>query len=145
MKKKLKLILSFIIIYIISIPKVFALDYQNICNNNDFLSAIRIFSVLVSISKIVIPLLIIILGMIDFGKAVVSKDDKGINKSTKVFIRRIIAGISIYFIPTIILSLFSTLEISDIYQSKNFKKCTDCLLDTNKCELNNNGMIANND
>ena len=135
----LKRIIVFLFIsYFVMIPNVYAVSYNNICNNSDVLSAFRIAGVIISIIKIVIPLLIIIYGMIDFGKVVISKDDKEINKSTGRLIKRIIAGVLIYFIPTIVLALFDYLELSELHNSENFYKCTTCLLDTNTCYIDEN-------
>lgn len=106
------------------------------CNNAGVLSMIRILGIIIEIIKIIIPLLIIVFGMIDFGKVVVSNDDKEINKSTSRIVKRIVAGVLIYFIPTIILALFDYLQLSEIYRDENFYKCTTCLLDTSTCEFN---------
>lgn len=133
---KIKTFTFLIFSYFCMIPKAHAIDYNNICNNVELLSAIRIAGVIISIIKIVIPLLIIIFGMVDFGKAVTSSDEKEINKSTGRLIKRIVAGILIYFIPTIVLSIFDFLELSDIHKTENFYKCTTCLLDINTCNIN---------
>ena len=143
MKRNLKLIIFTIITYLMFCPRVYAIDYNNICNNSEILNTIRIIGIIIAIIKVVIPLLIIIFGMIDFGKAVISSDEKEINKSTTRLIKRIIVGISIYFIPTIILTLFDVLEISEIHNSDNFYKCTTCLLDTNTCEVEQNNSSEN--
>ena len=50
--------------------------------------------------KIVIPLLLIIFGMIDLGKAVIASDEKAIKAATNSIIRRLIAAVVIFFIPT---------------------------------------------
>ena len=52
--------------------------------------------------KIVVPLLIIVLGIVDFAKAIASSDDKAISKAAKSLLMRIIAAICIFFIPTIV-------------------------------------------
>ncbi len=52
--------------------------------------------------KVVIPVLIIIFGMIDLGQAVISSDDKAVSKSAKTLLHRVIAGVCIFFVPTII-------------------------------------------
>lgn len=106
------------------------------CNDASILSMIRIFGIVIEIIKIVIPLLIIVVGMIDFGKVVVSSDEKEINKATSRIVKRIVLGVLIYFIPTIVLALFDYLQLSDIYTDENFYKCTTCLLDTSTCEFN---------
>lgn len=62
---------------------------------------------IVTIFKIVIPVLIIILGSIDLGKAVVASDDKAIKSATGILVKRIIMGVVIFFIPTIVRALFN--------------------------------------
>ena len=47
------------------------------------------------ILKILIPILIIVLGMIDFGKSAISSDDKAMQKSAMSLVKRIIIGIAI--------------------------------------------------
>lgn len=105
------------------------------CNNESVLGIIRIFGIIIEIVKIVIPLLIIVFGMIDFGKVVISSDEKEINKSTNRIVKRIVAGVLIYFIPTIVLALFDYLQLSEIYTDENFYKCTTCLFDTSTCKF----------
>lgn len=58
------------------------------------------------IFKIVIPIILIILGMIDLGKAVVSSDEKAINKAATTLGKRAIAAVLIFFVPTIIGLIF---------------------------------------
>ena len=52
--------------------------------------------------KIVIPIILIVLGMIDLGRAVVSSKDDEIKKSMKSLMMRAIAAIAIFFVPSII-------------------------------------------
>ena len=57
---------------------------------------------ILGIFKIVIPLLVIIFGMIDLGKAVVASKDDEIKKAAKSLGFRALAGILIFFIPTLV-------------------------------------------
>lgn len=52
--------------------------------------------------KIVIPILLIIFGMIDLGKAVIASKDDEIKKATKSLLFRAISAIIIFFIPTLV-------------------------------------------
>lgn len=84
----------------------------------------------VTIFKVVIPVLIIILGSIDLGKAVVSSDEKAIKGATSVLIKRIIIGVVIFFIPTIVKALFNLFTSgADAY--KDAGVCVNCV--TGKC------------
>ena len=54
----------------------------------------QLVGVVLLIFKIVIPIILIILGMIDLGKAVISSDEKAIQKSAKTLAFRIIAAVT---------------------------------------------------
>lgn len=84
--------------------------------------------------KIAIPLLIIGLGMFDFGKAVVSSKDDEIKKSAKTLMYRAIAGVVIFFVPSLVVWLFSTIsDFNNAADETNFKKCKECILTPWSC------------
>ena len=80
----------------------------------------------IMVIKIVIPLLLIILGMIDLGKAVVASDDKAISKSVNTLIQRFVAAIIMFFIPTIVSAIFNATTNSGITKN-NSNICVQCL------------------
>jgi len=57
---------------------------------------------LMPIIQIGIPILLIVFGSIDLGKAVMANDDKEIKGATGKLIKRIISGVVIFFIPFIV-------------------------------------------
>lgn len=54
------------------------------------------------IIKIVIPILLIVLGVIDFTKAVFSGSEDDISKCKKVFLKRIVAAVLVFLVPVFI-------------------------------------------
>ncbi|MEG1596898.1 MAG: hypothetical protein RSB99_02700 [Bacilli bacterium] len=60
--------------------------------------------------KIIAPILLILFGTLDFGKAVLSGDKDALSKASKDFIKRAIAVVAIFFIPTIINIIFSLVD-----------------------------------
>ena len=90
---------------------------QNIaifCQNTAGLFSL--LGIFITAIKIFVPLALIIFGMLDMGKAVTSGKDDEIQKQLVVFIKRVIAGIIVFFIPTIvgmIMQMINT-SISDI-------------------------------
>lgn len=78
--------------------------------------------------KIVIPLLLLILGMVDLGKAVVASDDKAIKGATKQLAMRAIAAIIIFFIPTLISFVFSIVSGFNGVIKENYEVCTECVV-----------------
>ena len=78
--------------------------------------------------KIVIPIIIIILGMIDLGKAVVSSDEKAIQKSAKTLLIRVLAGILIFFVPTIVGLIFNLVAAFRNEVKENWAECKACVV-----------------
>lgn len=79
--------------------------------------------------KIAIPIIIIIFGMIDLGKAVVASKDDEIKKSVKSLVMRAIAGILIFFIPTIIGAIFGLVgEFKKAPYDAEYAKCQACIV-----------------
>lgn len=78
--------------------------------------------------KIVIPIIIIIFGMIDLGKAVVASKDDEIKKSIKSLAMRAVAGVVIFFIPTLVGVIFSLVaEFSSDEYANEYKTCKACI------------------
>ena len=100
---------------------------MNYCGVN-FIKFYELFGITILLIKCFIPLLIIIFGMFDFfGVVIKSKNNL---KNIKVFIRRIIVGVIIFFIPTIIIVIFESIGLD-----KNEYSCMyNCVLDISKCE-----------
>ena len=64
------------------------------------------------ISQIGIPILLIIMGSIDLGKAVMSSDDKEIKGATSKLIKRAIAAVAVFFVATIVSLLMNMFDSS---------------------------------
>lgn len=111
---------------------------ENPCQEVRIKKAFRFFGYLLTIAKIAIPLIIVVMGTFDFYKSVVDKDDKSLSKQTRVFLIRIVTGIVIFFIPTIVYALFNLSSSLNIVSDQKYKACVDCLLDPNnntKCKI----------
>lgn len=52
--------------------------------------------------KIAVPLLLIVFGTTDFAQAVIAGDDKEVNKALNRFVKRIIAGVAVFFLPYVV-------------------------------------------
>lgn len=77
--------------------------------------------------KLIIPIIIIVLAIVDFVKAMAGNDDKVVTKATTVFAQRLLMGICIFFVPTgvsILLGLIS--EAADV--KEQIEGCETCLL-----------------
>ena len=76
------------------------MDPGTVCNT--LAPFLIIVGYVVTIFKIAIPLLLIVFGMLDVGKAVVASKPDEVTKSLKAFAMRCIAAILIFFIPSIV-------------------------------------------
>ena len=84
--------------------------------------------------KIGIPLVIIAYGMVDFGKAVVASEDNEIKNQTRRLLYRALAGVVIFFIPTLIMWIFGAItEYSTGRDKANFDLCEKCVLSPWDC------------
>ena len=110
---------------------VFVANIANFCNEEKAQNALRFVGYLLLVVKILVPILLIVFGVVDYFKAVVSSDADAIGKSTKSFIMRVIAGVVIFLIPTIINFVFGLMPSNS--SVSNIDKCRACVLSPNKC------------
>ena len=83
--------------------------------------------------KIVIPLLLILFGMIDLGKAVVSSDEKAIKSATSSLVKRAIAAVVIFFIPTIVSAIFGIVSGFSGSVKDQYNICASCVTHPSSC------------
>ena len=61
---------------------------------------------IINILQIAIPVIIVLLGTIDLGKAVMAGEDKKIKEAQKMLLMRLIYGVAIFFIVVIVQIIF---------------------------------------
>lgn len=88
---------------------------------------------IIVIVKIAIPIIIIAYGMMDFFKAVVGSKDDEIKKSMKSLLYRVIAGVIIFLIPTLVSVVFSLID-SWVDIKGEFNACQKCVLNVKECK-----------
>lgn len=67
--------------------------------------------------QIGIPIILIVMGAIDLGKAVLSSDDKEIKGATSKLVKRAIAAVAVFFIVTIVSLVMGMFDSSGASQS----------------------------
>lgn len=78
--------------------------------------------------KIGIPLIIVILAVIDLGKAAISSKDDEMKKAFTTLLRRVVAGLIIFFIPTIVDLLFNLVSgFGEATAETDYNVCTACI------------------
>ena len=81
-----------------------------------------------TIFKIVIPVLLVVMGMLDLGKVIISSNEDENKKGIGKFVKRILAAIIIFFLPTIVTYIFSLVD-----PDLKWQDCKVCLTNPEKC------------
>ena len=87
-----------------------ATDCNGVCVPN---SLINIVATVVTIIKIGVPIILVVLGMIDMGKAVASQKEDEIKKGQKILISRCIAAGIVFFVVAIVQLLVNVIAGAD--------------------------------
>lgn len=89
---------------------------------------------IIPLIQIGIPIILIILGMLDLGKAVMASKEDEIKSAQKLLVKRIIYAVAIFFVVFIVTLIFDLIS-SDTDGATTWKDCWKCnVVDTNgKC------------
>ncbi len=104
-------------------------SFEGFCTEKRVKNSMKFIGSLLLIVKIIVPILLIIFGAIDFGKATISYDADAIQKATKTLMFRVIAGIVIFLIPTIVNFVFDDL----INVKTGYDECRVCIFSPGRC------------
>ncbi len=99
----------------------FASDYDVNCDA--YSDILDIVNTVFNWIQIGAPILLIIFGALDFGKAVINNDQDALKKATSNFTKRAIATVAIFFLPMIINLIFRMDGIKDLIA--NSAECTE--------------------
>ena len=75
---------------------------MSLCENSELLSIIGILKTVLKIMQIGIPVLLIIFGTIDLGKAVMAGDEKEIKAATSILVKRAIAAVAVFLLVLVV-------------------------------------------
>lgn len=100
---------------------------SNPCDEDSLRKVLKIFGYVLMIMKFTVPLLIIGFGIFDLYKSVVDKDEKSLSKQIKMIGIRLICGLIVFFLPTIIYAFLDGIDNSGT-KEKGYKTCAECVL-----------------
>ncbi len=81
---------------------------DGVCAESGLLGIIRLIKHgLIPIIQIGIPIILIVLGMFDLGKAVVASKEDEIKAATKLLVKRVIYAIAIFFVVFLVQVVFN--------------------------------------
>lgn len=87
----------------------------------DMAPVLRIVGIVILGIKIVVPIILIIVGMIDLAKAVTEKSEDNIKKAQQALIKKAITAVLVFLVATIVGVLMTLVGQED------YKNCTTCL------------------
>lgn len=94
-----------------------------------------VVSTIVTVIKIVVPILLIVFGMLDLGKAVMASKEDEIKKGQQTFIKRIIAAVIVFFILQLTQMIFRFVSGND----NDVLSCFNCFVNgdegPNACQV----------
>ncbi len=95
----------------------------------------NLVSTAIDIIKIVIPILLVVFGMLDLGKAVMAQKEDEIKKGQQTFVKRLVAAVIVFlvvFVVQIVLGL-----VAPRGENSNVWSCFDCIVNgtsSDNCE-----------
>lgn len=110
MKNRIKYFITSIVAFILSSP-VYAKGTYVTCGSIKNLpyKVLQLSNTVVNIMQIAVPIILIIMGTIDFVKAVSSQKEDDIKKAQGLFIKRLVMGALVFFIFVIVKLLISAI------------------------------------
>lgn len=89
---------------------MYLLAGADICSNTNLEPLWNVIGTVINIIWIGVPILLIILGSIDLGKAVISNDEKEVEKAKKSLIHRIIYAVLVFCVVWIVQIVMDTIS-----------------------------------
>ena len=107
----------------------FDTDSTYTCGSGDFVFEgmfPKAVSIIVTIIKIGVPILLIIIGMLDLGKAVMAQKEDEIKKSQGLFVKRLIAAILVFLVVFAVQIVVRF--VASKTDKKNITSCINCFI-----------------
>ena len=115
-------------------------DGINLCQNAGVVKAAQVVGWMLFVIRIIAPLILIAMGIIELAKAVMASDDKAISAAITSLIKRAIAAVIIFFIPTIVALIFSVVDSAKEAKGE-FKCLTECMNKPASCKIPSNELF----
>ena len=104
------------------------------CNEKSIRQVLKFFGYLLMIAKFVVPFILIGFAVYDLYKSIIDKDEKALKTKLRMIMFRIIAGVTVFFIPDLVWVGFKYIEKSNI-TGDQYQVCAECVLKPSSNEL----------
>ena len=100
----------------------------------------NIVSTIINVIKIVVPVLLVIMGMIDLMKGVTAQKEDEMKKGQQIFVKRLISGALVFFVFTIVQLIVSFVADDE---EANIMTCASCFITGDCTYLPKDGACDN--
>ncbi len=105
-------------------------DTIGFCKKEGILKSFRFLGRLLYVVKVIVPIILIIIGSIHFGKALVSSNQDAVQKAAKSFAIKLGAGVVVFLLPTVIYYFFGLFP-----NAEDYSNCSTCLFHPEECQI----------
>ena len=113
-------------------------EYQeedwDLCTKPEALKVFKFIGNLLKVIFIAVPILLIVMGSIDFLKATTAGKEDDMKKAQTTFVKRIIAAVVVFLIPLIV-GIIVDLLVSSTKNNEIESNCITCLLNPSSCNI----------
>lgn len=102
-------------------------DQDFSCRNANIRKAVNIVGTALFWLRILVPIVIVIVGSVSFAKAVISQDDNDIKAVFYALLKKIILGVMIFVIPTIVIAIMKNIANSQYNTDSTWTYCIELL------------------
>ena len=103
-------------------------DAQALCGELE--PVLKIVGIVVWGIKVVVPIILILVGMLDLAKAVTEKSEDKIKEAQQKLIKRAIAAVLVFLVVTFVSLLMGLIG------GKDYESCKECILHPFRCHIN---------
>ena len=98
------------------------------CEQDELIQVLKIAGFVLLVAKLIVPLLIIGFGTFDLFKAITDKDEKSLSKQVKILLVRVVIGLIVFFLPSLVNAIFNGTGMNDEIEKNGYKACYNALL-----------------
>ena len=100
----------------------------------DMANTLKLVGYFITVIKILVPLLVVIMGSLDFYHIVMSGKDSDLKKEALILGKRVLMGVIVFLMPSIVNLAVNTLDNNP---NADYKVCVDCLTKPSSCPVKN--------
>ena len=113
----------------------------NVCENSGIVKSAQIIGWCLFVLKIVVPIVLIIMAMVEIGKAVIASDDKAIHNAIMSLVKKGIAAVIIFFVPSVVALVIHAIGTSSEALGE-FDCLSKCINHPSECTMPSGGVFG---